>query len=143
MKERVKHPGDLCFVCGENNPYGLKVKAYREKGKIRAYFKSTEVHKGFGRLTHGGAIAGVMDEVLSFIPFLRGDGVYLTVELKIKFIRGLPRGKEVIIEAEEKKRRKNCMIVEGEMKGKRGELYAVARAKYKRISDELAKIYSS
>jgi acyl-coenzyme A thioesterase PaaI-like protein len=53
-----------CFVCGLENPVGLKLKIYQiAPGEIETIFTAPEHYQGYPGVLHGGIIASILDEI--------------------------------------------------------------------------------
>ena len=64
-----------CFVCGLNNPLGLKLDFETDGRIVRAHFAPRPEHVGFRETVHGGLIATVLDEAMVWVIGVRGrDG---------------------------------------------------------------------
>jgi uncharacterized protein (TIGR00369 family) len=95
-----KQPGSKdCFVCGVENPYGLKMKFY-EDGDDGIYTEIVvpERFQGYPGVVHGGIIASMLDEV-SGRSFMIGDDqkFFVTAELKIRYRKPVPIGQTLIL----------------------------------------------
>src|SRR5262245_12096998 len=55
-----------CFVCGESNPLGLKLEFETDGKIVRSVFTPRPEHTGFKRTVHGGVLATVLDEIMSW-----------------------------------------------------------------------------
>jgi len=54
----------MCFVCGLENPVGLKLKIYRTApGEIETTFTAPEHFQGYPGVLHGGIVATILDEI--------------------------------------------------------------------------------
>jgi acyl-coenzyme A thioesterase PaaI-like protein len=52
----------MCFVCGIENPTGLKLKFYSDdEGRCIARFRPKPEHQGFPGQLHGGLISTLLD----------------------------------------------------------------------------------
>ncbi len=66
MSERVKlTDNNGCFVCGKDNPIGLKLEFAVEGDEYVTYYTPPEEHQGWRGITHGGIVATVLDEVMA------------------------------------------------------------------------------
>jgi|SRR5690554_1803653 uncharacterized protein (TIGR00369 family) len=63
MEERY----DNCFVCGKDNPIGLKMVFDYEEENARAEFKLPAHFEGYDKIIHGGIVAAVLDEAMAKI----------------------------------------------------------------------------
>ena len=92
----MKKAINKCFACGQENPIGLKLK-FRWDGKsARAEFTPTELHQGWSGIVHGGIIACLLDEAMSYATlFEKLDTVTAKLEVRIK--RPVPIGQALSI----------------------------------------------
>ena len=52
----------MCFLCGIDNPIGLKLKFYTdEEGRCIARFRPKPEHQGYPGQLHGGIISALLD----------------------------------------------------------------------------------
>jgi acyl-coenzyme A thioesterase PaaI-like protein len=55
----------MCFVCGIENPMGLKLKFYTDdKGRCIGRFQPPPEHQGYPGQLHGGLISTLLDETM-------------------------------------------------------------------------------
>ncbi len=82
-----------CFVCGQRNPFGLKL-VFRQEGQgIVADFQPREEHQGFPGVLHGGIVAAVLDEALGRTSLLGTRPVWtMTGRLEVRYRRYVPYG---------------------------------------------------
>ena len=62
-----------CFVCGPDNPIGLKVVFDIEDGKCIGEFVPKKEHAGFRNITHGGILFSLLDDVMANFLWLQGE----------------------------------------------------------------------
>lgn len=87
-----------CFVCGEKNPHGLKLKFSQERDKVFTVFIPTETYQGWPGILHGGITSTILDEVMSqCIHFLGLMG--FTARLEVRFRESIPILKPIRFEA--------------------------------------------
>jgi uncharacterized protein (TIGR00369 family) len=88
----------MCFVCGESNPAGVRVRFYeQEDGSLLARFTGVDHHQGYPGRMHGGVITAIMDETMGrAIMIARGEAIWgVTAELTIRFRKPVPLGVEL------------------------------------------------
>jgi len=88
-----------CFVCGVDNPTGLRMKFYDlEPGIVEATYTVEERFQGYPGVVHGGIIASMMDEVMGRV-FMGGGATrfMVTAELKLRYRKPVPVGKPLIL----------------------------------------------
>lgn len=88
-----------CFVCGQDNPIGLKLRFEPAGGGVRAEFTPSELHAGYEGLVHGGILAALIDDALANIWFVRGQEA-VTVKIEVRFRREAKPGERLIVTAE-------------------------------------------
>ncbi len=82
-----------CFVCGQRNPFGLKLVFRRENASIVADFQPREEHQGFPGIIHGGIVAAILDETLGRTSILAQRPEWtMTGRLEIRYRRSVPYG---------------------------------------------------
>jgi acyl-coenzyme A thioesterase PaaI-like protein len=88
-----------CFVCGPENPIGLKIIfQLTEKGCIGEYTPLKE-HSGFNGVTHGGIVFAILDDVMANWFYLQGGSGY-TAKSEIRYREPMPIGVAVKLECE-------------------------------------------
>jgi len=91
----------MCFICGLENPVGLKLRIYEvEPGVIETTYTAPEHFQGFHGVLHGGIVATILDE-MSGRAFL-GDSTekprfMFTAKLEVKYRKNVPIGKPLRI----------------------------------------------
>lgn len=82
-----------CFVCGQQNPYGLQMLFRQEDASVVSDFTPREEHQGFPGIIHGGIIAAVLDEALNRTSMLTDHPTWsMTGRLEIRYRRYVPFG---------------------------------------------------
>ena len=85
-----------CFGCGSDNPFGLKL-AFKWDGQAaRAEFTPQENYQGWPGLVHGGIIACLLDEGMSYAA-LFAKGLCITAKMQIKLKRPATVGEPLVI----------------------------------------------
>jgi uncharacterized protein (TIGR00369 family) len=85
-----------CFVCGRDNPAGLKVRwdNHPEDGEIRASVTIDPSFNGYPGVVHGGILAALLDETAGRTVLMDGDfdDLLVTAKLEIIYRRPTPTG---------------------------------------------------
>jgi len=84
----------MCFACGKENPIGLKMDFAYEGGLTTSQFWPRPEHQGYPDRVHGGIVAALLDEVLSYATMASGT-LATTAKLEIKYRRPVPLGQQV------------------------------------------------
>lgn len=96
-----------CFVCGESNPLGLKLRFETDGRIVQARFRPRTEHIGFVNVVHGGLIATVLDEIMVWACAVPTRQFAFCAELNVRYLNPLPPGEEVIVTGELTANRKN------------------------------------
>ncbi len=103
MKRKIlkkQHISKMCFVCGEENSFGLHANFYETENKeLVALFDPSVQHQGFPGRMHGGIAATILDEtILRSVNCGKSEQVWgVTLELKVKFRKPIPLGQQLKI----------------------------------------------
>ena len=83
-----------CFVCGRENPVGLKVKWDQdpEAGEIRGTVTVPGHFNGYPGVTHGGIVGALLDETAGRAILMDGgfDDLMVTAKLEVVYRRPTP-----------------------------------------------------
>ena len=83
----------LCFACGQRNPYGLHMLFRQEDDTIVSDFTPLVEHQGFPGIIHGGIVAAVLDETLNRTSMLGNPPAWtMTGRLEVRYRRNVPYG---------------------------------------------------
>jgi uncharacterized protein (TIGR00369 family) len=88
-----------CFVCGEKNPSGLRLRFSLNAGKVLTEFIPQKTHQGYKDIVHGGIISTVIDEAMVKAALMQGMPA-VTAEITVRFRNPLIAGEKAIVEAE-------------------------------------------
>jgi acyl-coenzyme A thioesterase PaaI-like protein len=88
-----RQPGSaLCFVCGTQNPHGLRVDFYDDGRTVWTDFTPAEHHQSWPGVLHGGITSAVLDETIARVAFLHDRWVH-TARLVVRFVKPAPLGR--------------------------------------------------
>jgi len=87
-----------CFVCGRDNPIGLKLRFAPEGEGVRAEFTPGDLHVGYEGLVHGGILAALIDDALANIWFTKGMEA-VTAKIEVRFRKEVRPGERLIVTA--------------------------------------------
>jgi len=104
-------PGDdihHCFVCGPQNPHGLRVRFTIDAGVCRGEFTPAPHQCGYDGVTHGGILFSVLDDAMANWLILQGARAF-TAKCEIRYREPLPVGTPIEIEARLKMRKRRLV----------------------------------
>lgn len=85
-----------CFICGKDNPIGLKAvfSVDAQQRRAETTVRIDEQYQGWQGITHGGITSALLDEICAQACI--GSGLQVvTSELKIRFRAPIPTGSTV------------------------------------------------
>ncbi len=82
----------MCYVCGMNNPFGLKAPFYEmEDGSLISIFEYKDIHQSYPGRTHGGLITAMLDEIAGRAIWITEPSTWgVTMNLNVKFRKSVP-----------------------------------------------------
>ncbi len=127
----MKQPNSKhCFVCGKENPYGLKLDFYEtQPGEVEVEYTVPEQFQGYPGVVHGGVVAAMLDEVTGRVH-MDGDPprFMFTAKLEVRYHKNVPVGQPLRIIGKAGKNRERTATASGKIFGPEGELLAEAEA---------------
>lgn len=124
-----------CFVCGDDNPFGLHIRFVQEGGDAVATYRCEERHMGWPGIQHGGITAALLDEAAGYIPYFLGL-VAMTAKLDATFVEPIHVGESVRIVGRIVKQSRRVIEVETTITGEQGAIKAQSLAKMKVLSEQ-------
>jgi len=101
MATRKPQPNSkMCFICGMENPVGLKLRIYEVKpGVIETTYTAPEHFQGYPGVLHGGIVATIIDEISgrAFVGPTENPRFMFTAKLEVKYRKNVPIGKPLRI----------------------------------------------
>ena len=128
-----------CFVCGVQNPYGLKLQFVDDgESTVRAQVIVPDHYNGYPGVVHGGIIAALLDETAGRSLLLDGneDQLMVTLKLEIKYRRPTPTGVPLTLIGQVVKRSGSRAQVDAKLFLPDGTLAAEGQALLMRPSEE-------
>lgn len=123
-----------CFVCGENNPFGLKLKFFLDGEKVYTEYIPTETYQGWPGILHGGITSTILDEVMSqCVQTLGYNG--LTARLEVRYRNSIPVNSKVRFEAWITRRKGPLFEIEGRAVLEDGKTAAEAKSRFMITAD--------
>lgn len=119
-----------CFVCGVENPVGLRLKFYATgPGEVAADFTPPEHYQGYPGVLHGGIAAAALDEtagraLMGIFP----PRFMFTAKLEVRYRRNIPVGQPLKLVGKTSKERGRIAEAWSGLYNADGELLAEANA---------------
>ncbi len=108
----LRADANQCFVCGPDNPLGLRLRFRMDDEACRAEFTPGAFHCGYERLVHGGIIFSALDDVMANWLFLQGMRGH-TARCEIRYREPLEPGDALRLEGRLIRRRGKLAVLSG------------------------------
>ena len=120
-----------CFVCGESNAAGLRLRFHTDGRIVRTEFTPRPEHIGFRDVVHGGIIATVLDEIMVWACAVQAKQFGYCAEMTVRFQQPLRPEEKAIATAELTANRRNRILeAKAEIRAADNSLLAAATGKY-------------
>lgn len=110
-----------CYGCGQDNPFGLKLKVSWDGRNTSAEFRADEVYQGWPGIVHGGVLSALLDEVMSYVPHYMGI-VCVTGRTQLKYRNMAPTKESYVITATGLRKKSQVLETRGTVSLKSGSL---------------------
>jgi len=124
-----------CFVCGEANPHGLRLRSRLEGGKVVLEHVTRDADRGWKHIVHGGITMTLLDEVMAWAAIVRSQAPCVAAELTTRLLRPIEVGARLRVEGEVTGGRPRLLLTAGRVLGEDGQVLATAEGKYVRMPE--------
>jgi acyl-coenzyme A thioesterase PaaI-like protein len=109
-----------CFGCSSQNPIGLKIDFEVKGDDVIGEFTSNENHEGPPGFVHGGVLAAILDEALSYIARISMQYGILTMRETITFRNASSIGEKLKVEAKVSEEKNRAFIATAKVFNQKG-----------------------
>lgn len=145
MAERPS-PARLCFGCGDANPHGLGMHFRLEEHRAVAEFTLQSQFQGYPGRAHGGVVATMLDEAMSWTVYAAGAWS-VTARMTMRFRGGVPIGEPLTVVGWLVRDRGRYLELRSELRDKEAVLLAEAEGLFVRVAgrqaEELRELYEA
>jgi acyl-coenzyme A thioesterase PaaI-like protein len=100
-----------CFVCGVENPHGLKIKVEQVgDDRVRAEFTAEDRYRGWSDYLHGGVLTLIFDEMLGWLSRYMGHDA-MTARLEVRYRKPVPLGSRLTFSGVLQRQVKNLLDI--------------------------------
>jgi uncharacterized protein (TIGR00369 family) len=126
-----------CFVCGEKNPIGLKLRLRtdRERREASAEVTFRDDFQGWAKVVHGGLLATVLDEAMIYAAGAAGR-LCVTGEITVRFVKPASTGAPYVLKGRFLEDKGRIVLAESELLDGMGQQVARASGKLFKIPGE-------
>ncbi|MFA5141019.1 MAG: PaaI family thioesterase [Elusimicrobiota bacterium] len=119
-----------CFVCGQDNPHGLRLKARAENGRVVIEHTARDADRGWRHIVHGGITMTLLDEAMTWAAILRARRACVAAEMTTRLRRPIEVGQRLRVEAEVVEARPKLLLTSAKVTDASGQVLAAATGKY-------------
>lgn len=120
-----------CFVCGESNPLGMKLRFETDGRVVQSHLVLMPEHIGFKGTIHGGILSTILDEVMVWACAVQTKRFAFCGELAVRFLHPARPGEEALVVGELVTNRRNKLFeAKAELRQATGKILASATGKY-------------
>jgi acyl-coenzyme A thioesterase PaaI-like protein len=129
-----------CFVCGLENPHGLKLTFYQDgPASVICQYTVPDRFQGYPGVVHGGIVTSIMDEALGRVFMIDDHNRFMfTAKLTTRFRKNVPIETPLTITARVLKDRGRIAESSAQLFGPDGDLLAEAQGLLVALPDEFA-----
>jgi len=119
-----------CFVCGKENPIGLRVQFERTAEGVQTAVVPGRNFEGFDGVLQGGVVAGLMDDAMWYAIFGGPGTITMTAELTVRYKAPVPVQTPLIVAGRIVEQRRSLFTCAASITGPDGHLLAEASGKF-------------
>jgi uncharacterized protein (TIGR00369 family) len=119
-----------CFVCGESNPHGLRLRSRVENDRIVLDCTTREADLGYRHIVHGGISMTLLDEVMTWAAILTLRRACVAAELTVRLKQPVTAGQCIRVEGWITSAKSKLVVAEGLVLDDRRQVLATASGKY-------------
>ena len=123
-----------CFVCGQDNPRGFRLRSRVEDGRVVIEYTTRETDVGYRHLVHGGICMTLMDEVMTWSAILATGKICVAAEMTTRLKAAVSAGQPLRIEGWITKHARRLLLTESRILDADGAVLAEATGKYMPVS---------
>ena len=130
-----------CFVCGRENPNGLKKTFFSDGERVRTEFAPESWMVGYETVIHGGIISTLLDEIVIWAAYDRTGRFGVTAELNVRFRSPMLLGSVYTAEGWFVSDKGKLWLAESEIRDSKNKILASATAKIFPMSEDQEAAY--
>lgn len=143
--KKIKNPFDHivgynCFGCSPKNTLGLQMQFYEDDEWILCDWEPKMHLTGYGNILHGGIQTTLMDEIASWLLYVKLETAGVTSNINVSFKKAVEANKgKLKIRAKLLEHNRKLATIYTELVNAKGEVCSSAEVKYFIFSQEVAR----
>ena len=132
-----------CWVCGQDNPIGLRAFSFKVGDRVELPFTTRPEHAGWSDVIHGGFIATVLDEVMTWAAILGSNKPVFAADFTVRLLEPLRAGLACTAIARLKENRRRVFDLESWLEDGAGKVWARGTGRYMPVpADQFASFHA-
>lgn len=127
---------ESCFVCGKHNPHGLQLRFQHREGVVRTQVTLPGHTAGFEQRTHGGIVAGLLDEAMGWATVLVSGRFTYTAELTVRYKDRVPVQEPLIVSGAVDRATRRLILASATIHDESSAELATATGKFMVVTEE-------
>ncbi|MCX5794489.1 MAG: PaaI family thioesterase [Elusimicrobia bacterium] len=127
-----------CFVCGQDNPHGLRLRCRLEAGLAVLEHTAREADLGWKTFVHGGITMALMDEVMAWAAMVSARRPCVTAEMTTRLRRPARLGMRLRAEGQVNETKARMVLTAARVIDEQGQELATASGKFVPMNPESA-----
>jgi len=123
-----------CFVCGEDNPRGFRLKSRIENGVVVLTYTPRPSDLGYRHLVHGGLAMTLLDEVMTWAAIVAARRVCVAAEMTTRLKHPVAVGSDLRVEGIVTEQKSRMLLTAAKMIDPEGRELVTATGKYIPVS---------
>ncbi|HPU98202.1 MAG TPA: PaaI family thioesterase [Candidatus Hydrogenedentes bacterium] len=136
MNRKPLPTSESCFICGEENPHGLRARFYAEDEWTVLPVQPDPHLCGYSGVVHGGVVAAMLDECMGWAAARAIGRMCVTAELTVRYLRRTPAGVPLEVRARCERASRLLAFTQAVLVDDKGTVYARASGKFMPLSKE-------
>jgi len=125
-----------CFVCGEDNQRGLRLRSWIEDGVVSLAYRTRIEDVGYRHIVHGGISMTLLDEVMAWAAIVELGKICVAAEMSTRFRAALEADVEIRVEGRVERATRRVCYSSGRILDADGREMLTASAKYMPMPDQ-------
>ncbi len=120
-----------CFVCGEANPHGLRLRSCVEPdGRVTLEHQTRTEDLGYSSIVHGGIAATLLDEVMTWAAIIDMHQPCVAAEMSFRLKLPITVGTRLRVSGWVSRNRRRILLTEGVIHDEEDRVMVSATGKY-------------
>ena len=132
--------GYNCFGCSSKNEQGLQMEFYEDGEFVVSHWEPKQHFAGYGNILHGGIQSLILDEIASWVVYVKVKTAGVTASLNVKYKSTVFTDKgKILIKAKLIDQNRKFATIHAELLDAEGNICSEAEVKYFLFPVEIAK----